>query len=433
MLPRSIGLTLCILVGLLSLLPVIAWTQIERRDREAREHILLGLRDRAALTQRFADNGPTETRSGVRGVQRAGLAEPVAANACKPTSAGASCTPATLALPAANAATPALLTPVDAALTAALGETGRWSSTELQVAASLYLSVVLGSLAILFVVLRRMSRFRDQVDEAVLGRLSANSIARHDTPRELAAVARLLDRLMRDLRYTIGQMRTAADENAHALRTPLATVSTALHAVRRHLPASEPRAQRAIKVIEMSVDRMASLINAAQRQGQSVAALVDAPRERLELAAIVEAAIAQSIEEATPRRVHVRKKLQKPITVVASGEALEVAIRDVLLSAVDNSPEDGEITVTLSSDETVASLVVDDCGCDGGDERLLFEQQIAAMPPEGAAASRWPGLSSVRRTSESLGGQTWACRNASGGLSVTLTLPVERTEGRALK
>jgi His Kinase A (phospho-acceptor) domain len=427
LLPRSLAASLCILVGLLSILPIIIWAHVVRSERDTRELLELSLLDRASTTaQVFSSRAPTEPRTAPQSGPLMGLPDVATAGACKPTSSGASCVTSKLPVSLPDQVAPSLISPREASFAKGLPEASPWSATGLDIAAALYLAVVFASLIVLLGVLRQVKNFNNAVQDVVLGRLGGNQLVLRTTPRELATAARLLDHVMSDLGYTVRQLRGAADDYAHAMRTPLATVSAALHTVRRSVSTSEPRAQRAVEVIEKSVDRLYYLVNAAQRHGQSVAALIAAPRQRLDLADIVRAAIAGASDEATESGISIRPQLQRPIGVLANAETLEIAICEVLLSAVDSSPEGSDIMVTLSSDGTTASLVVEDRGQDGQDETLLFDQEIEPTPGKGGAAARWPGLSSVRRTIESSGGCVAACRNMAGGLSVSLTLPVDR-------
>ena len=426
LLPRSLAASLCILVALLSILPMIIWAHILQSERETREQLELSLLDRASTTaQVFSSRAPTEPRTAPKNDLLTGRPDVATAAACKPTSSGASCATSKLPVPVADQVAPSLISPRES-LAKGLPEADPWSATGLHIAAALYLAVALASFIVLLGILRQVKRFNAATQDVVLGRLCGNQLVQQTTPRELAAVARLLDHVMSDLGYTVRQLRGAADDYAHAMRTPLATVSAALHTVRRSVPMSEPRTQRAVEVIERSVDRLSYLVNAAQRHGQSVAALIAAPRQRLDFADIVQAAIDEASDEATESGISIRPRLHRPIGVLANAEALEIAICEVLLSAVGSSPEGSDIVVTLSKDGTTASLVVEDRGQDGQDETLLFDQEIGPRPGTGDAVARWPGLSSVRRTVESSGGCVAACRNMAGGLSVSLTLPVDR-------
>jgi two-component system sensor histidine kinase ChvG len=222
-----------------------------------------------------------------------------------------------------------------------------------------------------------------------------------------------------------GQLRTTAEDNAHALRTPIATVNTALFTLKRYLPA-EPRALRAIKLIELSVDRMWLLVDAAQLHGRSVADLVEAPRQRIELAAMVQAAIVGVSDDARERGISLRQRLDHPLIVLASPEALERAMRNVLLDAIEHSLPNGDISIDLSGEDGSTILSVEDAGLDDPEPGQLLKAK-SALTPDRAAAGPRAGLTDVQLAVESLGGRTDARRTARGGMKVILTLPRDRT------
>jgi signal transduction histidine kinase len=302
-----------------------------------------------------------------------------------------------------------------------------WEMPEIRVAVLAYLAIVALAVLVVVGVLRSLNRFRRAADEIALGRVGDHALAGRSGVRELASVAKLLDKLVFDLRYMSDQMKLTAEENAHSLRTPLATIRTALCAVRRALP-EEPRAQRALKIIDISLDRVSHVVNSAQRDDTTMADLVAAPRADLDLAELARDTIVESRERAQFRNIRIRENLTDSVVVRASFEALEAALEDVLASAINASPSYGEITVTLEADRTAARLLVEDRG--GGDDAdLVFQHDFA---PVSAGFGRWAsddsgprrlGLWSVKRTVEAFGGEVEAQRKDHGGVVVSIVLP----------
>jgi two-component system sensor histidine kinase ChvG len=303
-----------------------------------------------------------------------------------------------------------------------------WEMPEIRVAVLAYLAIVALAVLVVVGVLRSLNRFRRAADEIALGRVGDHALAGRSGVRELASVAKLLDRLVFDLRYMSDQMKLTAEENAHSLRTPLATIRTALCAVRRALPPEEPRAQRALKIIDVSLERVSHVVNSAQRNDTTMAELVAAPRADLDLAELARGTIVESREQAQFRNIRIRENLTGSVVVRASFEALEAALEDVLASAINASPSYGEITVTLEADRTAARLLVEDRG--GGDDAdLVFQhdfQPVSAGFGRRASDGNGPrrlGLWSVKRTVEAFGGEVGAQRNDHGGVVVSIVLP----------
>jgi two-component system sensor histidine kinase ChvG len=303
-----------------------------------------------------------------------------------------------------------------------------WEMPEIRVAVLAYLAIVALAILVVVGVLRSLNRFRRAADEIALGRVGDHALAGRSGVRELASVAKILDRLVFDLRYMSDQMKLTAEENAHSLRTPLATIRTALCAVRRALPPEEPRAQRALKIIDVSLERVSHVVNSAQRNDTTMAELVAAPRADLDLAELARGTIVESREQAQFRNIRIRENLTGSVVVRASFEALEAALEDVLASAINASPSYGEITVTLEADRTAARLLVEDRG--GGDDAdLVFQHDFKPVSAGfGRRASdgngpRRLGLWSVKRTVEAFGGEVGAQRKDHGGVVVSIVLP----------
>jgi len=302
-----------------------------------------------------------------------------------------------------------------------------WEMPEIRVAVLAYLAIVALAVLVVVGILRSLNRFRRAADEIALGRVGDHALAGRSGVRELASVAKLLDKLVFDLRYMSDQMKLTAEENAHSLRTPLATIRTALGAVRRALPSEEPRAQRALKIIDVSLDRVSHVVNSAQRNDSTMADLVAAPRADVDLAELARGTIVESRERAQFRNIRIRENLTDSVVVRASVEALEAALEDVLASAINASPSYGEITVTLEADRTAARLLVEDRGGDEAD--LVFQHDFTPVSAgSGRRASddsgpRRLGLWSVKRTVEAFGGEVGAQRNDHGGVVVSIVLP----------
>jgi signal transduction histidine kinase len=419
LLPRSLGVALLMVVGLLAVPPLLAWSYIDGSIRETREAFVVALRSQAAGPRLLTDKAPSE---GVRAVARngavGGVGDAIASNGCKP-AGGAAC-------PASSAAValppdPLALNPVGASLAIALPDPA--PGNFLATAGAIYLGIVAMALVFVAGLLRRLSDFRAAVEVAILSRSTMPALIRQSAPREFAGVIRSLEQLVADLGYATGQLRTAAEDNAHALRTPLATVNAALFTLRRYLPA-EPRAERAVKVIELSVDRMSVLVDAAQEHGQSVAALVEAPRQRVDLAVMVQSAIAGVAEDARERGIFLRQKLDHPVIVLASIAALERALRGVLLSAIEHSSLNGDVGIELSSADGSALLSVEDAGFDEP-QPGEFGKTTSTSTRDCAVAVVGPpaGLAGVQRAIESLGGKMETGRLANGGMKIVLSLP----------
>ncbi len=410
---------------------------LESSERRARDQIWLGLRDRAAaIAHTFSTEQMTDrTRTAGRSAQLAGFSAETGGTTPRPALPAPAPTPESVAAPTPSVA---MLEPPGFELVRAsegaqgwLLTAGYWETPEMRLAAFACLSLVALAILVVVSILRSLRRFREAADEIVFGRVGDEALTARNGVRELSGVARLLDSLVFDLRYMSDQVRLTAEENAHSLRTPLATMRTALGAIQRSLPPDEPRAQRALKIIDISLDRLSNVVNSAQRNDTTMADLVAAPRDPVDLAELTRDVLGEAGGRAQARNILFREKLQDAVIVHANCPALKAALLDVLTSAVNASPRYGEISVTLEAGHTDARLTVEDRGCDDDAPELFFQHDFApssqANPPapDQARPVRL-GLWNVKRIVEAFGGQVTADHNHHGGVSVSIMLPCDQ-------
>ncbi|HYX02336.1 MAG TPA: HAMP domain-containing sensor histidine kinase [Reyranella sp.] len=428
------------LIALLLILPAILASYLESIDRLTREQLLTALHSRSTMiAHAFIEQTSAGAPRAIRGAQLVGFGAESGGAGSRPAVAS----PVPVATPPGTSTTlPApgsRLEPAEAdaarATDPAAGEplpfsANYWDTTEFRLAALAYFALM--AMAVLMAVgfLRGLSRFRAAAYEIALGRIGDNALAARNGVRELSGIAHLLDRLVFDLRYLANQMRLTASENAHSLRTPLATMHMAMGAIRRTLPADEPRTQRALKIIDMSLDRLSQVVNAAQRNDMTMANLVAAPRTSIDFSALAQEVIGELDQPARSRNILVRRKLRDAVIVHANSAALKAALLDVATSAIDASSRYGEVAVVLEHHDGQARLTIEDRGGGAESPELFFQHDFesAETTPQArpdATAARL-GLWNVKRTIEAFGGQVSARRNQHGGASVGIALPCDR-------
>src|SRR5437762_7255202 len=128
--------------------------------------------------------------------------------------------------------------------------------------------------------LRRFALLARQIREQ--GRTTGGFAARNEIP-ELAEVAAEFDRMVQVLHGSAAAIRRAAEDNAHAFKTPTAVIRQSLEPLRRVAPTENQRAQRAIDSIDQSLDRLDGLIASARRLDEATADLVTEPRRLVDL------------------------------------------------------------------------------------------------------------------------------------------------------
>ena len=305
-----------------------------------------------------------------------------------------------------------------------------WQTREVRIAAAIYLGGA--ALAVLVALGMRLSlrRFRNVADEIALGRaVDATFVERNAVP-ELSGVARDFDRLVHELRRVSREIRQSAEDNAHSFKTPLAAIQSALRPVRRAVPEEDPRARRALEIVDSSLARLLGLVNAAQRHDMGTADMIDAPRVPTELAPLIEDAARHFQEILAARNIGLVLKLDRGIAVRTATGMMEAALQAVLENGISFSPGGTMLSVSLQASADVVKLTVDDEGPGIEIEKIdrVFERYFSLRPDDGigsdrAVAHSGLGLWIVRRNVEALGGRVSAVNRPAGGLSIRMLLP----------
>ncbi len=240
---------------------------------------------------------------------------------------------------------------------------------------------------------------------------------------ELVPVAREFDRMVGTLEASAQALRDTAADTAHALKTPIATITQALEHV-RPVAAQNSRCERGLEIIDRSLTRLADLVEQARRLDEDAAQLMLGRMQSLNLADLCTIMCAAYSKMHAPR---LRFVLQTPrqAWVAATPDSLETVLENLLDNAVDFSPDGGSITVTLTASSAAVTLRVLDNGPGVPPDRLtqIFKRDYSNRPNTHEGPHYGIGLAIVRRTVEILGGTVTAANRPEGGLIVTLTLP----------
>ncbi|WP_455174449.1 sensor histidine kinase [Azospirillum largimobile] len=319
-----------------------------------------------------------------------------------------------------------------------------WSTPAVQAAAAIYLAMAALVLAVLAGIWRNLNRFGDLARRIVGGEDTPDhegrnaSFAARNTVPELAGVAEDFDRLVATLRDSAQSLRRAAEDNAHAFKTPIAVIRQSVEPLRRALPAENARSQRALTMIEKSLDKLDGLVSFARRMDEAAADLLAPARRRVDLSALVERMAGGYTGLLAERRLHMRSRIDAGLVVRASEETLETIVENLVENAVSFSPPDSAVSVRLTRNGRWAELLVDDegPGVDPANLERIFERYFShrepgrGMPEDEAAAHQAGaahfgiGLWIVRRNIEAFGGRVSAENRPTGGLRMTVMLPL---------
>ena len=247
--------------------------------------------------------------------------------------------------------------------------------------------------------------------------------------QELHPIATAMDRMVDTMRRAASAIREAAEENAHALKGPVASIRQALEALRNSKP---DEIKEAAVAIDRSLAKLDGLISTARRIDHDIASSIAEGRSIIDLSALAanaaRAANEQQMEQDSPK---IDCKLVPDLAVVGSEEAIETVLENLLDNAVGFSPRGSTVKVTLKRAGDRARLSVEDQGPGVPPDLLphIFERHFSTRNGHDALQDDGQphfglGLAIVRRNVAMLGGVVSADNGPDGGFRVVVDLPL---------
>jgi two-component system, OmpR family, sensor histidine kinase ChvG len=308
-----------------------------------------------------------------------------------------------------------------------------WMRFEVRVAGAIYVVMAVLTLWVFLSVRRGILRFRKLARDLRTGDAGDSSFGSQNELVELASVAEEFDRLIQTLRASADGIRNAAEDNAHAMKTPIAIMRQSLEPLKRIVPAAETRGRRAIAVLENSIDRLDQLVSTARRMDEAMAELLDPPRQRVDLSRLLKRMMVAYGSVIESRGLKLGTELEDNVVVRASEDLLETVVENIVDNSISVSPKGSRISVSLHRNRRWADLTISDegPGVPAEDLERIFERRFSNRPHEPGAGGAEAdsvhagiGLWIVRRNVEAIGGQVEARNAAAGGLVMKIQVPL---------
>jgi two-component system sensor histidine kinase ChvG len=313
-----------------------------------------------------------------------------------------------------------------------------WQRFEVRVAAGIYVGMALLTLFVFLSIRRSVLRFRRLARDIRTGEAGETSFASQNELVELSGVAEEFDRLINTLRASAVSIRHAAEDNAHAMKTPIAIMRQSLEPLKRIVPATDTRGRRAIDVLENSIERLDQLVSTARRMDEAMAELLDPPRQRVDLSRLLRRMMEAYGGVLDGRGLKLGTTLDDDIHIRASEELMETVVENIIDNSISVSPPGGRISVSLRRSTRFANLVIQDEGPGVPAEDLgrIFQRRFSNRPmdaertgngadPEAGSDSVHAGIGLwiVRRNVEAIGGRVSAENGDKGGLILRIQVP----------
>ena len=304
-----------------------------------------------------------------------------------------------------------------------------WASPEVRIASAIYLIMVALVFTTFWSVRRGLKRFTERARLIRERRSGGGSFgAQNDIP-ELADVAEEFDHMVEVLDASARDIRRAAEDNAHAFKTPIAVIRQSLEPVKRSIGMENQRGLRAIGLIESSLDKLDGLVASARRLEEATADLMEMPRSDLDLSELLERLLQAHADVFVERRLRLKGHIAPHVLVHANAEMVETVIENLLDNAVSFSPEGESIGVRLETVGGAAELLIGDAGPGVPPENLsrifdrYFSHRASPQSGESHGSHFGIGLWIARRNVEALGGTISAENRRPNGLLMQVRLP----------
>jgi two-component system, OmpR family, sensor histidine kinase ChvG len=308
-----------------------------------------------------------------------------------------------------------------------------WRTPTMHIAALVYLLSAVIVAWVLVDIWRNLDRFRTAARKIRTQGERDVSFREMNTIPELNGVADDFDSLVAALKQSRQFIIQAAEENAHALKAPLAVISQAVEPLKRAITPGNLQARRSLDLIERSTARLDILVSSARDLEQAAADVLYPNSRPIDLSAYLAQLAAAYEPTLTAEGKRLESVIERDVNAYANEEAMEAILENLLENAASFTRPGGTVEVQLHTVGESAELTVADEGPGVPPEHLtqIFERNFSlrAHAPGDAALVQVDqhyglGLWIVRRNVEGLGGQIRARNRESGGFAVTISLPL---------
>ena len=319
-----------------------------------------------------------------------------------------------------------------------------WATPPVIIAALIYLTMAAITFATLLSVRSGLRRFARRARRIRDRGPDAGSFADRNNLPELADVAAEFDRLVEVLHRSAADIRRTAEDNAHAFKTPIAVIRQSLEPLRRALPKDNQRAQRAVGIVEHSIDRLEGLVTSARRLDEATADLLAKPLLPVDLGRVIGGVIQIRSAILASRDVSIvlanydltiSADLPPGLFVLGSEEMIETIVENLIDNAVSFSPPGSQILVQLTSEGRFAHFTVSDQGpgVPVGQLEHIFDryhsERCADETGEASESYFGIGLWIARRNIEAMDGTITAENREPHGLTMHVRLPLAPAAG----
>ncbi len=304
-----------------------------------------------------------------------------------------------------------------------------WQTPEIRFAAMIYLLMAVFVVLLFLDGRRNLQRFATLARRIRTRKRDNTTFAEENHIPELGGVAIEFDRMVGALRHSAQMIRYMAEDNAHAFKTPIAVIAQAVEPLKRSSDTRDGRAQRAIEIIEHSVQRLDNLVSIARRMDEASAEIIDPTCEPVEISVLCRKMAEEYTTALVSKELSISVEVDQPVVVLAQEDSLETVLDNLLENAASFSSKGQSIHISIAKENGNGVITLEDSGpgIDESDLDRVFDRYFTKRSSDEACAQNQHfgvGLWIVRRNIEAIGGTVYAGNRPEGGLRITMKLPL---------
>ena len=244
---------------------------------------------------------------------------------------------------------------------------------------------------------------------------------------EIADLGKDFDHMAVQLQNLLLSQKQLLSDISHELRSPLARLHVALGLTRQKM---EPNAHTELDRIEHEVVRLDDLIGQVLTLSRLDSDNAYKKEDYVDIAVLLEEIVKDADFEAKSTQRSVVLTTQQTWTIQANAELLYRALENIIRNAIRYTPENTNVTVSLQAHKTQANIIqiiVRDHGAGIPEAQLssIFEPFIRLSSSRNRKTGGYGlGLAIAQRAVHFHNGTITATNQTTGGLCVTVLLPV---------
>lgn len=261
--------------------------------------------------------------------------------------------------------------------------------------------------------------------ESIAGSSLDRRIRMSGPPDELKRLADTFDAMLERLDRSFDGQRRFVGNASHELRTPLAVTRTLVQVAMDRPGASTDLRELGTKLLDINTEqaRLTDALLTLARSEQALTAVVP-----VDLGSVVLSVLTRMRDAVEASGVSLRPNVR---TAVVPGDAVLLAqlVQNLVSNAIGYNHRDGSVVVSVLAAGGQCRLIVENTGpvVSSADAGELFEPfHRTGTPRVNGQAGVGLGLSIVRSIAHAHSGQATAAPRPTGGLTVTVTLPLAR-------